>query len=208
MKRRARAKKYHNLTTRGGVIYYERVVKGQRIRISAKTSDWDEAAFFRDHYEERKGIGKPPFYAREVPRFDDFAERYMAEDTAHLAPTTRKDRSGYLRRGAPLVEFFRDQKLDEIDAPLIRMFWNQEIQGRNLSTKTGRGYLDVLSGILGYAQDLRIIEGNPVPGFRESLRRRSRTQQARAEAEAGRYVRPIEDPDELGRLLEEAPQDA
>ncbi len=111
---------------------------------------------------------------------------------------------GYFQPGAPLIEFFGDRGLNEIDAPLIREFWNRHIQGRGLSTKTGRSYLDVLTGVLGYAQDLAIIEGNPVPIFRQSLRRRSRTQKARAEAEAGRHVRPIENPEELKRMIEAA----
>jgi len=204
VKRKPKGRKYRNLTGRGGVIYYERVVSGKRVRISVKTDDWDEAASFRDLYEQTKRIGVLPFYSGEVPRFDEFAQRYLAEDTAHLARSTRRDRAGYLKPGAPLIEFFRDQRLDEIDAPLIRGFWNKEIQGRDLTTKTGRAYLDVLTGVLGYAQDLAIIEGNPVPIFRESLRRRSRTQKARAEAEAGRHVRPIEDPEELKRMIEAA----
>ena len=204
MKRKPKGRKYRNLTSRGGVIYYERVVRGKRIRISVKTDDWDQAASFRDLYEQAKSIGAVPFFSGEVPRFEEFAQRYLVEDTGHLAPSTKRDRVGYFQPGAPLIEFFGDHRLDEIDAPLIREFWNRHIQERGFSTKTGRNYLDVLTGVLGYAQDLAIIEGNPVPIFRQSLRRRSRTQKARAEAEAGRHVRPIEDPEELKRMIAEA----
>jgi integrase len=40
--------------------------------------------------------------------------------------------------------------------------------------------------------------------FRESLRRRLRTQRGRAESDPGRNVQPIEDPDEIARIVEEA----
>jgi integrase len=62
----------------------------------------------------------------------------------------------------------------------------------------------VLAGVLGYAQELGILDSNPVASFRETLRRRSRTQRGRAESEAGRHVRPIEDPEELARLVKAA----
>ncbi|MHC4224916.1 MAG: hypothetical protein ACYSUN_13060, partial [Planctomycetota bacterium] len=127
MKKRPIGKKHRNLTLRGGVIYYERLVNGRRYRISTMTFDWTEAASVRDLYEQRKGIGGALFYAGEVPRFAEFADRYMAEDTAHLAPSTRRDRGGYLARGERLVDFFGGRKLDEIDGPLIRAFWNQEV---------------------------------------------------------------------------------
>ncbi len=206
MTKRPKGRKYRNLTARGGVIYYERLVTGRRIRISTKTADWDEAASFRDLYEQTKRIGSVPFYAGEVPTFAEFAKRYLKEDTAHLAETTRRDRPSYLRPEGPLG-LLAPRRLDEIDPPLIREWWNAEIQGRGLTTKTGRSYLDVLSGVLGYAVDLGILSSNPVPPFRGTLRRRSRSQRGRAENEGGRHVRPIEDPDELRRILSAARQE-
>ncbi len=47
-----------------------------------------------------------------------------------------------------------------------------------------------------------MIERNPVPLFRETLRRRSRTQQGRAERNASARITPIEDPRDLRRLIE------
>jgi len=204
VRRKPKAPKYRNLYARGGAIYYERVVGERRVRFSTKTDDWELAASVRDHYEEVKRIGKVPFLPAAMPRFDEFARRYLEEDTAHLAPTTRRDRPGYLRQEGPLSHFFASRRLDEIDPRLIFQWWATELQGRGLSPKTCRSYLDVLSAILGYAVDLEILDVNPVTAFREALRRRSRTQRSRADADPGRHVRPIEEPDELERLLASA----
>jgi integrase len=141
----------------------------------------------------------------EVPTFNDFAERYLEEDTAHLAPTTRKDRDSYLREDGPLVGFFGTQRLDAIGVPELRAWWNQEvIAASGRTTRTGRAYLDVLSAVLGYACDLEILERNPVPAFRETLRRRAGTKKAREESQGGRAVHPIERPEDLEALVKAA----
>ena len=90
---------------------------------------------------------------------------------------------------------------------ILRDWWNTEIQGRGLTIKSGRVYLDVLSSVFGYAQDLGILESNPTDAFRASLRRRTRTQRGRKESEAGRHARPIEEPEEVNRLVEAARAD-
>ena len=118
MRRRPRGPRYRNLLPRGSVLYYERVVRGRRIRISTKTSDWDEAAAFRDLYEKRRGIADRAVPLVELPRFAAFSERYREEDTSHLAKTTRRDRDSYLRPEGPLLGFFGDFALDAIDALL------------------------------------------------------------------------------------------
>jgi integrase len=205
MRRKPKGSRYRNLYTRSDVIYYERVLSGKKIKLSTKTNDWDTAAEFRDRYEAWKGIGRVPFYAGDIPKFREFAERYLAEDTSHLAETTRSDRHSYLRERGPLLAFFRDRPLDEIDAPLIREWWNQEILGSSSrAERTGRAYLDVLSSVLGYAQDLGVLEANPVPAFRETLRRRARSKKGRAEAQSGRHVSPIEGATAILELLKGA----
>ena len=91
---------------------------------------------------------------------------------------------------------------DEIGVPDLRAWWNQEVlAAKGRSTRTGRAYLDVLSSVLGYACDLELIERNPVPAFRETLRRRSGTKGARQEAAAGRAVKPIEEPEDIEALV-------
>ncbi len=204
MRKRPKSARYRNLLARGSVIYFERVVRGRRIRISTKTSDWDEAAGFRDLYEKRKGIADRAVPIVALPRFEVFSARYLEEDTSHLAKSTRRDRDSYLRPEGPLLGFFGDFALDAIDPPQIRAWWIEEVERAGRSAKTGRCYLDVLSAVLGFAADLGLIERNPVPLFRETLRRRSRTQQGRAARNASARITPIEDPRDLRRLVEAA----
>ena len=134
----------------------------------------------------------------------DFVERYLAQAAGDLPATTLRDRRSYLRDDGPLLRYFGERKLDEITAPMLRAWWGAEIQARGLSAKTGRGYLDTLSSVLGYARDLGLVESSPIGDFREMLRRGSRTKKARAEAEPGRSVRPIEDAEPLARLVASA----
>ena len=203
MRKKPRGTKYRNLYRRGRVVYYDRVVDGSRHRFSTKTDDWDEAAAVRDHYEAGVKLGILPLTTLSVPSFGEFAQRYLEEDTSHLAPTTRRDRHSYLREDGPLG-FFKNVPIDEIDPPLLLRWWTAEIVPRELSIKTGQAYLDVISSVLGYAQDLGLIADNPVRIFRESLRRRSRTQRSRAESAPGRHIRPVSDPEKLSRLLRAA----
>lgn len=212
MKSKPKGAKYRNLHARGGVIYYEREIAGRRIKLSTKTSDWDVAASFRDLYEQRKGIGRIPLPLLDVPRFEDVAKRYLEEDTGQLEWTTRAGREGHLAPAGPLVSYFGRRRLDEITPALLRVWWGQEIERprvrpgtdepRALSAKTGRNYLDDLAVVFRFAQDVGLVDSSPVPAFREVLRRRSRTKQARAEAET--KIDPLERPEELSRLVASA----
>jgi integrase len=103
-----------------------------------------------------------------------------------------------------LLRFFGALKLDEIAPPLLREWWNVEVIRRARSTATGRTYLATLAGLFGYAQDLGMLETNPIGAFREQIRRRSRTKGARAASDPTRDIRPIESPDELQRFVEAA----
>jgi len=203
MKAKPKGAKYRGLVRRGGVIYYRRTVDGKRVCFSLDTDDWDAAAQARALYEEKKGSVRS-FFSAEVPTFAEIAARYLREDVGHLAPTTRGDRTYYLGEGASLVSFFGPRRLDEITPPLLRRWWAECIDAKGRSTATGRHHLDILAGVFGFALDLGLIESSPVPGFREQLRRRMRTQKGRAEAEAGRHVHAIEDPEEIARLIVEA----
>jgi integrase len=193
------------LTVRNGVIYYQRRVRGNRIRFSCETDDWDSASAVARLYEEQKKIGALQFTTVEIPRLAEFAERYLEEDTSHLASTTRKDRYSYLSKTGPLVSFFGDRPINEIGVPELRSWWNQEVVAvKKRSVRTGRAYLDVLSSVLGYACDLGLLERNPIPGFRETLRRRSGTKGARAASSPSKKVCPIERSDELAAVIREA----
>ena len=181
------------------------MVRGRRYRVNTDSpisrAGWDEAALFRDKYEEAKGIGQPGRYAGAMPTLTDFAKRYLDEDTSHLAPRTHRDRRGYLKADGTLMLHLGARRLDEITTPMLREWWSLEITGKGRSTGTGRHHVNTLSAIFGYAKDLGIVEESPVPAFREQLRRRARTKRGRAESTPGKRVRPIEEPAELGRLV-------
>ena len=83
------------------MIYYESLRDGRRIKLSTKTDDWTEAAAFRDLYESRMGSSLAFKSADEVPRFGEFSERYLREETERLLATTRRDREGHLRASGP-----------------------------------------------------------------------------------------------------------
>ena len=186
------------------MIYYQRVVGGQRIRRSTKTGDWSEAAAFRDLYEQRKGIGRFPVPIVDAPRFADFAKRYLAEDVGHLATTTRQDRERLLGESGPLLPFFGARRLDEITPGLIREWWNQEVIAKGRAMGTGGIYVDTLGAVLGYAEEMEVLTESPVATFRRSLRRRARTQRGRAESEPGAKITPVESPAEIQRIVRAA----
>jgi integrase len=208
MKKRPAGRRFRNLYARGGAIYFERMIGERRIRFSTKTADWNEAAATRDEYEQKTGIGSGSASRLNPPTFESFAKRYTAEDTGHLADTTRSDRDSYLRLDGPLVGFFGKLPLDEIDTSLIRIWWNQEVFGAQRSPKTGKCYLDVLSAVLGYAVELNLLAENPVPAFRVTLRKRSRTKKGREASDPGEKIHPIEDADEIQRLIQAAREES
>jgi len=202
MRKRPKGSRYRNLTTRGGVIYYQKRVDGQRVRFSTETSDWDEAAAVRDEYEQAKRAtrGSRPRHLL----FSDFAQRYLEEATAHLARTTRRGRELLLRPAGRLTSHFGEFPINEIGRPALMEWWNAEVEGRGRSTRTGKDYLDALSGVFGFAIDLEELESNPADAFRATLRRRSRTKRGRAEAAAGAQISPIEPPEAIDQVLEAA----
>ncbi len=202
---RPEGERYRNLTRRDDMIYYARMIGGRRVRFSTEESDWDRAVAVRDDYEARKGIGRLGAPPLESPRLRDFAPRYLAEDTGHLAATTRRDRPYYLAPGGPVLRFLGDLRLDEITPAVLREWWNVEIErtGGNrpaLAASTGRHYLNTLAAALAYAQDVGLLDSSPIPAFREQIRRRRRTKRGRAEAGVDR-IQPIETPAELARLI-------
>src|SRR5262249_21642949 len=96
MKAKPPGSNYRNLTAYRGAVWFERVVRGRRFRVDLETTAWEEAAARRDAYEEAKGVAKARGPLGQVPTLRDFAGRYLAEDTAHLAPTTREERGKLL----------------------------------------------------------------------------------------------------------------
>ena len=200
MKRKPKGLKYRNLFARGDVIYYRRLVGKRRIKLSTKTSNWEEAAAFRDLYEREKGIGRLPFLPDDVPTFAELAERYLKQGTAHLAETTRDDRRYLLAPTERLVARFGQMPVDEIRKRHLLEWWNTEVEGR-VTWKTGKNHLDCISAVLGLAADYEWIETNPCDEFRATLRRRRRTKSGRAGSEPSKDVKPIEAPEKITKLL-------
>jgi len=79
--------KYRNLHERNGVIYYERIAHGRRIKLSTKTASWEDAVAFRDLFEAHKGIGKVPFFSGQYHCFEEFSTRcpYVPSRCRHRA---------------------------------------------------------------------------------------------------------------------------
>src|SRR5262249_43717733 len=142
MKTKPRGPRYRNLFARGATIYYERELRGQRIKFSCETNDWSAAAAVRDLYEQRKGIGRLPIPVLDTPRLAEFTARYLDEDTQHLAATKRRDRGIYLKPGGRVLGMLGERRLDEITPALLRTWGGREVNERQVSISTGRCYLD------------------------------------------------------------------
>ncbi len=207
MRSKPKGVRYRNLTVYRGSIWYVRFVRSHRYRVDTMTTDWGDAARFRDLYEEKRGVESRTRYAGVMPTFGEFAERYLLEDTGHLATRTKRDRESYLRPEGILQPHFGRRRLDEISAVMLREWWGLEIEAKGRATGTGRHHLNTIAAVFAYAKDLGVVDDSPVSAFREQLSRRSRTKRGRSEASAGRAIRPIESPDELGRLVAAAGQE-
>jgi integrase len=204
MKAKPRGRRHRNLYVRGGVICYERLVDGRRIRFSTRTADWDEAASVRDLYEARHAVGRRRESHAEPTTFAEFAARYLVEDTDHLAATTRSDRARMLKHDGVLLGYFGMMRLDEITAPAIRDYWSRHVLQADRKESAGKNDVDALGAVFGYALDLELVEQNPLDGFRRVLNRKRRSQRGRAESDVHRNIRPIEHPDEIRQLVEAA----
>ncbi len=173
---------------------------GRKIRRSLGRIPRAEAEQKRLELEQllEAGVADP---LHSGPTFGEFADRYLRGATGHLAATTREDRNGMLGHGSRLRLRFGDQPLAGISKRDLVAWWTDEIESRELTTKTGRNYLDALSAVFAFAVDLELLEADPVPTFRLVLSRRGRSKQARAEADPARLIRPIEDLAELAAFV-------
>jgi integrase len=202
MRSKPKGAKCRNLTERNGVIYYQRVVAGKRVRFSCETGDWSEAARVRDLYEAKKGIGRVPAPILEkAPRFRELAARYLKTAT-HLADSTREDRELQLGPNGPFVAYFGERRVDEISRGDLLTWWESEVEGRGRATNTGLNYLNALAGVFGLAEDLDHIERNPVSAFRRTLKRKRLTKRGRLEAQESDKRHPIESAEALCAFLE------
>jgi integrase len=159
--------------------------------------DKAEAEAIAAELRRREGLG---IDESAVPRFSDFAERYLNEDTSHLADTTARDRRLMLE--GKLGEYFATYRLSEVTKATIHQWWQVQVVREGRKLKTGRNYLDTLSAVFSFALDLELIDENPVDAFRKSLRRRTRTKQGRAAVEPD--IAPIEGAQEIAAFVAES----
>jgi integrase len=199
VKAKPKGSKYRNLYASGGAIYYQRTTDGKRVRVSCRTSDWSKAAEFRDEYDRQEGASD----ARATCALRARCRRSPTSPSGISKRTWRISRPRRGRCGAATCKqrgpsFGRwAHRLDAISLPMLREWWEEAVKARTLAPRTGRAYLDVLAAIYEYAKELELVEESPVPRFRETLRRRSRTKAGRTETDPRR---PIESADELARL--------
>ena len=190
-----------------GRIWYERRIGKRRFRentgIEAEEPDaWNRAIVWRDEYEKERAITAGNVFLGIMPTFATLTQRYLDEDTGHLAPTTQTDRRSHLAVDGPVLRHIGSQPLDLVQPPTLREWWNREIQAAGRSVATGHRYLASIAGVLNYAVELGYIRDNPVDSFRRQLSRRRRSKSGRAAQES--LANPIEDPGALERLIAES----
>ncbi len=202
MRSKPRGVKYRNLNVYRGSIWYRRVVDARRFRVDTRTTDWAEATRFRDLYEEKRRVERA---VGSKVTFGELAERYLEEDTGHLATRTRRDRKRHLGEDGSILPYFGRRRLDEITPAMLREWWGLEIEAhKHRTTPTGRHHLSTIAAVFGFAKDLGFTDYTPVPDFRAQITRRTRTKRGRADATLKMSIRPIEDPADLARLVDAA----
>ncbi len=187
-----------------GIWYVDLVIDGTRHAFSTKTADIATACAVRDEFLSRRERG--PVVVAAVPTFGELAKRVVAEDLGHLAALTQRDRARELGPEGPILSVLGPLALDAIKPGDLRRWWVRAIEGK-VSTKTGRNYLDSITHVYSFAREIGITVSSPVAEFRQTLRRKMRTQRGRAESAAGRHVRPIESVAHINALLDGAQQE-
>jgi integrase len=87
--------------------------------------------------------------------------------------------------------FFRSL-LDEIGWRHLTEWWAREIEARGRSQKTGKNYLDALSAVFRYAEELELVEDNPTDRQRRSMSRRRGSKRGRAESDPAAHIHLLE----------------
>lgn len=175
-----RSPKYRNLyRDKSGIIYYERVANGVRVRRSTESRSWDDAAAVRDAIEETIGIKRGRRLA-EVPLFEDYAAEYLARGIGHLSPSTAEDHQKLLSGTGIVLARFHGYRLNEITRAHVFDFWERDVEARGRSPLTGFNYLNALSAVFRRAVERELVATSPVDGVRRALASRRRTKGGRA----------------------------
>ena len=192
MKRKPSGRKYRNLTARGPVIYFERVVGGRRIRFSCDTDDWQAAA--------ATGISTRSERDREAPVLR--RRRSRSSRTSPGATWPRTLRTWLPRRADRRALVSRDRSLASSargSSTRSRPRAARVVDRGGARPRAHDGDRAVLPSDARWSPRVRPGPRHSrrrvrSPPFREQLRRRSRTKGARAASDASRNIRPIESP--------------
>ena len=215
MRKRPRSKQAtRNLTVKGDTIIFERVIHGRRIRRSLETDDWKVAAERRDALEAKLGVSitpraMVPTFAEEAASTLETMERHIqaGAETA-VASTTARDYRRLLAERGPIVQRLGMYKLDAIDPPALRAWYEEAILDRSLKSKTGTNGLSAIERVLRHARNRGVLDPGhkPVTIFSEQLREESKTKKARAARDKGRRLAKegVLSPDQVGALVDAA----
>ncbi|MEE9607448.1 MAG: site-specific integrase [Myxococcota bacterium] len=128
------------------------------------------------------------------PRLSEFVTEYVAKGMhfQRLAESTMANRRRQLAPDGPLLSAFGDYRLEAVDVPVLLDWWETFVLNADRTEKTGRDYLDCLSGVYRYALHKRIVDRNPVDAVRSALRASQSTKAARQEKDLEAKPQPIE----------------
>jgi integrase len=175
--------------------------------ISTGCATWTEALQWKRAYEAREAKSGRSARRRapgEVPTFGEVAALYLERPSrlGELSENTVRDKRSFLRPDGPLMRAFADRPVDSITARDLEAWWGREVVDQGRSASHGRNSINTVSVVVKRAMAEGWVDENPVPAFRAMLRDASKTKAGRAEAEA--RANPIERPEDVARLVEEA----
>ena len=210
MRRRLRGRKYWGLTQREtGLWRFQGTdAQGERVRVSLRTRDADEAVRMRDEILSGTGSIIQPTSGAPI-RFIEMAESYLEYDPRYkaLANTTSHDRAVLLKKKGRILRFFGDRELDEITVDLLDRYWTDEVieaKPRRRTPSTGRQDIAAIAAVLRYARKRKKLPPavKPCEEFIAELADAG-TKAARAEQDPEKDIRPVDVAD-LPALITEA----
>ena len=223
----ARRGKRRNLMKRGDTWYVEVIVDGRRIKRSLKTGVLEEAIERRDPAlrdaiaeRERAAIAERERAAapepESMPTFSEMARKTLkslreeiehGEDDAYARTTVRRWELA-LREGGPVLSFLGPERIDAIDGPKLRAWWDDVIVKQR---RRGKNERDAIGAVFTCARDGGLLpeSHDPVTQLGRQLAKRRRRRGAKvAKIERGRLAKEGRlSAEDFGRLTKSARED-